>query len=120
MKMKEKRGSERKENVMEIYTKRLHKHKQNIIDIIIGYNISNFDIPYLINRAKYLKLDGFMQLGRVKDDKVRIKDTSFSSKAYGKRETKEASMFVIVCLLCLFFFMFCFLLYSFLFVFFPK
>lgn len=42
-------------------------------DIIIGYNIANFDFPYLINRAKFLKIDDFLYLGRVKDSKVRIK-----------------------------------------------
>lgn len=61
-------------------------------DVIIGYNISNFDFPYLINRAKTLKIDRFSYLTRVKDSKSRIKDTTFSSKAYGKRESKETSM----------------------------
>jgi DNA polymerase elongation subunit (family B) len=35
-------------------------------DLIIGYNISNFDIPYLIDRAKALKADQFPYLGRLK------------------------------------------------------
>jgi DNA polymerase delta subunit 1 len=60
--------------------------------MIIGYNVANFDFPYLINRAKKLKLEDFMYLGRVKDTKVRVKDTTFSSKAYGKRESKETNI----------------------------
>lgn len=35
-------------------------------DVIIGYNTSNFDFPYLIDRAKALKAGDFPYLGRVK------------------------------------------------------
>ena len=34
-------------------------------DLIIGYNISNFDFPYLMDRAKALKLEKFPYLGRM-------------------------------------------------------
>jgi DNA polymerase delta subunit 1 len=34
-------------------------------DLIIGYNISNFDLPYLLDRAKALKLPNFAYLGRI-------------------------------------------------------
>jgi DNA polymerase delta subunit 1 len=34
-------------------------------DMIIGYNIANFDFPYLINRAKKLKATKFPYLGRL-------------------------------------------------------
>jgi len=34
-------------------------------DLIIGYNIVNFDLPYLIDRAKALKLPNFAYLGRI-------------------------------------------------------
>ncbi|KAG8866795.1 DNA-directed DNA polymerase delta [Serendipita sp. 405] len=34
-------------------------------DIIIGYNISNFDFPYLIDRADTLKAKKFPHLGRL-------------------------------------------------------
>lgn len=61
-------------------------------DIIIGYNIANFDFPYLINRAKKLNLERFHYLGRVKDSKAKVKDTTFSSKAYGTRESKETTI----------------------------
>ena len=35
-------------------------------DVIIGYNISAFDFPYLIDRAAALKSEKFPQLGRLK------------------------------------------------------
>jgi len=35
-------------------------------DIVIGYNTSNFDFPYLLDRAKALKLGAFPHLGRLK------------------------------------------------------
>ncbi len=35
-------------------------------DLIIGYNISNFDLPYLLDRAKALKAHQFPYLGRLK------------------------------------------------------
>lgn len=36
-------------------------------DIFTGYNITNFDFPYLINRAKHLTVKNFSYLGRVKN-----------------------------------------------------
>ena len=35
-------------------------------DVVIGYNIANFDLPYLLDRAKTLKADKFPLLGRLK------------------------------------------------------
>lgn len=35
-------------------------------DIVIGYNITQFDISYLLNRAQILKLSDFAYLGRLK------------------------------------------------------
>lgn len=34
-------------------------------DVIIGYNIQNFDLPYLIKRAETLKLTEFPYWGRI-------------------------------------------------------
>lgn len=34
-------------------------------DIIIGYNINGFDFPYLLDRAKALKISKFPYLGRI-------------------------------------------------------
>lgn len=36
-------------------------------DILTGYNINNFDIPYLLNRATHLKVKDFEYLGRIKN-----------------------------------------------------
>ena len=33
--------------------------------MIIGYNISGFDLPYLMERAKHLRLVDFPYLGRL-------------------------------------------------------
>ena len=35
-------------------------------DVVIGYNIGNFDFPYLMDRAKALKAGRFPFLGRMK------------------------------------------------------
>ncbi|KYQ96665.1 DNA polymerase delta catalytic subunit [Tieghemostelium lacteum] len=61
-------------------------------DIIIGYNIANFDLPYLINRARTLKVNDFALLGRIKTTISKIKTANFSSKNLGSRESKEISM----------------------------
>lgn len=60
-------------------------------DIIIGYNISNFDFPYLLERAKHLKVDGFEYWSRIPGMQSKVKDTNFSSKQIGNRDTKETN-----------------------------
>ncbi|KAL5555418.1 hypothetical protein UlMin_037654 [Ulmus minor] len=61
-------------------------------DIIIGYNICKFDLPYLIERAETLKIAEFPILGRIRNSRVRVKDTTFSSRQYGTRESKEVKI----------------------------
>ncbi|XP_021675936.2 DNA polymerase delta catalytic subunit isoform X2 [Hevea brasiliensis] len=61
-------------------------------DIIIGYNICKFDLPYLIERAETLGIAEFPLLGRVRNSRVRVKDTTFSSRQYGTRESKEVTL----------------------------
>ncbi|KAJ7050544.1 DNA polymerase family B-domain-containing protein [Mycena amicta] len=61
-------------------------------DVVIGYNIAGFDFPYLLDRAKALKLEKFNFLGRIRGRKTETKDTHFSSKAYGQRDSKETSL----------------------------
>ncbi|KAF7973956.1 hypothetical protein HWV62_13918 [Athelia sp. TMB] len=58
-------------------------------DVVIGYNTSNFDFPYLMDRAKHLGAKKFPYLGRLNNAKTVTKDTHFSSKAYGNRDSKE-------------------------------
>lgn len=57
-------------------------------DVMIGYNTTNFDFPYLLDRAKALKVEDFPYFGRLKYVKQEAKETVFSSKAYGTRESK--------------------------------
>ncbi|QNP95562.1 DNA polymerase family B-domain-containing protein [Yarrowia lipolytica] len=57
-------------------------------DVIIGYNTTNFDFPYLIDRAKTLKLTDFPYFGRLTHIQNVLRDSTFSSKAYGTRESK--------------------------------
>ncbi|KAJ6737291.1 DNA polymerase CATALYTIC SUBUNIT [Salix viminalis] len=61
-------------------------------DIIIGYNICKFDLPYLIERAATLGIAEFPVLGRIRNSRVRIKDATFSSRQYGTRESKEVTV----------------------------
>ena len=48
----------------------------------------NFDFPYLLNRATALKVSKFPYLGRIYGEKSTISNTTFQSRAYGKRENK--------------------------------
>lgn len=60
-------------------------------DIITGYNISNFDFPYLLDRAKHLKVQGFEYWSRIPTVKSVSKETNFSSKQMGNRDTKATN-----------------------------
>jgi DNA polymerase delta subunit 1 len=60
-------------------------------DIIIGYNICNFDFPYLLDRAKHLKVAEFEHWTRLKSVKSQAKDTNISSKQMGSRDTKATN-----------------------------
>lgn len=61
-------------------------------DVVTGYNITNFDFPYLLDRAMHLKVHGFPYLGRISNTQTKARDTTFSSKAYGTRESKTLNM----------------------------
>ena len=61
-------------------------------DIITGYNIVGFDIPYLIDRARKLKVDSFPLLGRIANSRTRVKKSTFSSAQMGVRETNEITI----------------------------
>ncbi|KAJ7623462.1 DNA polymerase family B-domain-containing protein [Roridomyces roridus] len=61
-------------------------------DVVIGYNIAGFDFPYLLDRAKALKVFKFPYLGRLKNTRTECKDTHFSSKAYGQRDSKDTKL----------------------------
>ncbi|PWA33263.1 hypothetical protein CCH79_00013575 [Gambusia affinis] len=61
-------------------------------DIITGYNIQNFDFPYLLNRAAALKVDYFPYLGRMRGIKSVLRESNFQSKQMGRRENKTINM----------------------------
>ncbi|KAI8471465.1 MAG: DNA polymerase delta subunit one [Monoraphidium minutum] len=62
-------------------------------DVIIGYNIINFDLPYIFERARALKVDAEThQWGRLRHSRVRMRDAQFSSKAYGTHDYKELTI----------------------------
>ncbi|XP_066592819.1 DNA polymerase delta catalytic subunit [Prorops nasuta] len=60
-------------------------------DFLTGYNINNFDIPYLINRAQHLKVHDFNFLGRIKNVKSLVKIKTLQSKQLGRREIKSVN-----------------------------
>lgn len=60
-------------------------------DVIIGYNIANFDMPYLLDRAKALKAHDFPYWTRLSTMKTEAKETNFSSKQMGNRDTKATN-----------------------------
>lgn len=61
-------------------------------DVIIGYNICNFDLPYLLDRARALKVRDFPFFGRVQKIQQEVKDSHFSSRAQGTRENKVVNI----------------------------
>ncbi|KAL3911039.1 MAG: hypothetical protein SGILL_007442, partial [Bacillariaceae sp.] len=69
-------------------------------DVITGYNVQNFDIPYLLDRADTLgkgrggntEIKGFAQWGRIRNSKAKMRDTTFQSAAYGKRNNIETTI----------------------------
>jgi DNA polymerase delta subunit 1 len=61
-------------------------------DVITGYNVQNFDIPYLLKRMGKLNLEVAQHWGRVKGVKATMRDSTFQSSAYGKRENVETTI----------------------------
>jgi DNA polymerase delta subunit 1 len=60
-------------------------------DVIIGYNIANFDFPYLLDRARHLKASRFPYFSRLKNKESRAESSNFSSKQLGARDTKTTN-----------------------------
>lgn len=56
-------------------------------DLLTGYNINNFDMPYLLDRAKHLKLRNFNFLGRIKSTRSVVKEVMNQTKV-GRRTFK--------------------------------
>ncbi|KAF8542192.1 DNA polymerase delta catalytic subunit [Trichophaea hybrida] len=60
-------------------------------DVIIGYNTANFDMPYLLDRAKHLGATNFPYWTRLSNVKTDAKNSNFSSKQMGNRDTKATN-----------------------------
>mmetsp|Transcript_50355 Transcript_50355/g.98521 ORF Transcript_50355/g.98521 Transcript_50355/m.98521 type:complete len:1167 (+) Transcript_50355:137-3637(+) len=69
-------------------------------DVLTGYNVQNFDIPYLLDRAEALSkkikkghaLESFQLWGRIAKQKARMKESTFQSAAHGRRTNIETSV----------------------------
>ena len=61
-------------------------------DIITGYNIINFDFPYLIERAETLKIKDFNKLSRIKNQSTKVKLGRSQAKVFGDREYKDINI----------------------------
>jgi len=55
-------------------------------DIITGYNINGFDLPYLIKRAECLKADYIKKISRIKNTITKIKHSKGKSKSFKNRD----------------------------------
>ncbi len=61
-------------------------------DLITGYNVANFDWPFLFDRASALGLKQFSFMGRLKTVQTKVTSKIFSSKQTGSRESKEVNI----------------------------
>lgn len=74
---------EREGDVLDAWARLLQRES---VDILLGYNIWKFDLQYMYKRAKKTGANGFMGLGRLKNDYAILKKTQFSSSAYGDND----------------------------------
>jgi DNA polymerase delta subunit 1 len=58
-------------------------------DFILGYNMINFDLPYILGRAKALGMKKYGHFGRLRGKISQTRAGKYLSKAMGMRETKE-------------------------------
>ena len=70
--------------LLEGYTQFLQEHNPNVI---IGYNIFGFDIPYMIKRSTHICncMNNFDKQGFYKDEHSTVKTVNWSSSAYGNQ-----------------------------------
>ncbi|ESL09236.1 DNA polymerase delta catalytic subunit [Trypanosoma rangeli SC58] len=62
-------------------------------DIFTGYNISNFDFPYLLNRGAALRINAaFHYWGRQVNERTVPREKKFQSKQMGNREYTELTL----------------------------
>ncbi|VDN16882.1 unnamed protein product [Dibothriocephalus latus] len=53
-------------------------------DIITGYNMQQFDLPYLTSRCEHLQVESFPFLGRIVDSKSVVRESMVQSKQMGR------------------------------------
>lgn len=61
-------------------------------DILTGYNIQNFDLGYLLSRAKTLNCHDFPYLGRIPDAMTQARKVVLQSQQLGKRENLDINI----------------------------
>ena len=61
-------------------------------DIITGYNISMFDLPYLLNRAEYLKIRKFPYISRLAHVPSKVKHKQTKVKGFMNRDTIDINL----------------------------
>jgi DNA polymerase delta subunit 1 len=57
-------------------------------DFLCGYNIQNFDFPYILERAEVLGLEDFAKISRIQDTVTEAKDFQMLTRIHGLRELK--------------------------------
>ena len=60
-------------------------------DVVTGFNINNFDLPYVVNRLISLEMETFC-LGRLIDRPTKSKESNFSSNQSGTRAQMDTNM----------------------------
>lgn len=61
-------------------------------DFLLGYNMINFDLPYILGRAKALGLKDYGKFGRLRNRNSGVRTGKYLSKAMGMRDTKEINI----------------------------
>ena len=61
-------------------------------DIITGYNISMFDLPFLLNRAEILKIKKFPYLSRLSHVQSKVKHKQTKVKGFMNRDTIDINL----------------------------
>jgi len=57
-------------------------------DFLLGHNVHTFDLPYMLDRARKLRVGGFNQFGRLTDPCF-WRDKKMQTKAFGTQISKE-------------------------------
>lgn len=68
-------------------------HADVFLSRSVGYNIQNFDLPYIFDRATLLKTEDVHILGRVKNQRSKKSTSTFSSSAYGTHENIDIEIY---------------------------